>query len=58
MRKLPVNIPLPERSDFVRTAAKANSGVRTVRSWLAKRIEPKQAATSKPKQAKQAKEKS
>jgi len=47
MRKLSINIPVPDRSDFVKVGAKANKGVRIARSWLAKRIEPKQA--SKPK---------
>ena len=47
MRKLSINIPVPDRSDFVKVGAKANKGVRIARSWLAKRIEPK---ASKPKE--------
>lgn len=53
MRKLSINIPMPDRGDFVRGAAKTNNGVRTVRSWLAHKIEPKQAKPAKKAKAKE-----
>jgi hypothetical protein len=53
MRKRSINIPTPERSDFVAAGVATRKGFRSARGWLAKVIAPKDEAKPKKKKKKE-----